>query len=71
MYKAKKRRVNKSFFYRELEQVKASVKVIIEDGLGAFYPNDRLSIFKIKRLDPLQSIKISKYYRNYNLFILR
>ena len=65
MYKAKKRRVNKSFFYRELEQVKASVKVIIEDGLGAFYPNDRLSIFKIKRLDPLQSIKISKYYRYY------
>ena len=62
MYKAKKRRVNKSFFYRELEQVKASVKVIIEDGLGAFYPNDRLSIFKIKRLDPLQSIKISKLY---------
>ena len=65
MYKAKKRRVNKNFFYRELEQVKASVKVIIEDGLGAFYPNGRLYTFKIKRLDPLQSIKISKYYRYY------
>ena len=60
MYKAKKRRVNNNFFYRELGQVKASVKEIIEDGLRAFYPNDRLSIFKIKRLDPLQSIKISK-----------
>jgi len=36
-----KRRVNKDFFYRELGKVKASVKEIIEHGLGAFYPNDR------------------------------
>lgn len=48
-----KRRVSKDFFYRELEQVKASVKGIIEYGLGAFYPNDRLSILKIRRLDSL------------------
>jgi hypothetical protein len=42
MYKAKKRRVNNNFFHRELGKVKASVKGIIEDGLGAFYLNDRL-----------------------------
>lgn len=40
MYKAEKRRVDKDFFYRELDKVKASVKEIIEYGLGAFYLND-------------------------------
>ena len=40
MYKAEKRRVNNDFFYRELDQVKANVKGIIDDGLGAFYLND-------------------------------
>ena len=35
MYKAKKRRVSKDFFHRELGMVKTSVKRITEDGLGA------------------------------------
>ena len=36
---AKKRRVSKDFFNRELGQVEASAKRITEDGLGAFYLN--------------------------------